>query len=67
MSTVAGLVASIGLTALVALVGATWRIGTRVGEVTSTLQSHTRAISDIEAHLHEHDMWHIAQQGRDRR
>lgn len=43
---------------LVTLVGAVWRIGTKMGMIGATLNDHSNRISRIESHEDQHDEWH---------
>lgn len=45
---------------LVALIGAVWRVGSKVGSIASTLADHEGRLDRVEQHQDAHDTWHMS-------
>ena len=52
--------ASFSAALLIALIGATWRIGNKVGGVSQQLDDHAGRLSRLEHNQDAHDRWHVS-------
>jgi len=46
-------------TLLLALLGVTWRAGSRLSELTTTVKAFETRLSAVERHVEKHDDWHF--------
>ena len=56
--TAATLVSAVSV-CLLGLIGAVWRLGSKMGEMTQELHSHNQRLDRLEKHQDDHDAWHL--------
>lgn len=56
--TAATLVSAVSV-CLLGLIGAVWRLGSKMGEMTQELRSHNQRLDRLEKHQDAHDEWHL--------
>ena len=55
------------MAAQVAILGAIWRVGNKLGTLTASVESATQRLDRVQSHQEDHDRWHMGRlrQGKD--
>ena len=55
------------MAAQVAVLGAIWRVGNKLGTLAASVESLTQRLDRVQGHQEDHDRWHMSRlrQGKD--